>query len=192
MANYPKFLQPPEAYGNMVSSIVAKDAKYQYFEGMAFTTTWAKIQNKIKAEARQEYKIWQEEQMKYGKKDLVVKLTSKKEKYQGVEQDLWYALVKELSRTEGYGDNISQLKNFPGQYPVGGAAKDKIRFWDWLMFYRVLTRANGRGGFSTLDSQSQTYCIIRSKEMYNYCTICFACVHESRTFAEVFTNKKEI
>lgn len=168
MANYPKFLQPPEAYGNMVSSIVAKDAKYQYFEGMAFTTTWAKIQNKIKAEARQEYKIWQEEQIKYGKKDLVVKLTSKKEKYQGVEQDLWYALVKELSRTEGYGDNISQLKNFPGQYPVGGAAKDKIRFWDWLMFYRVLTRANGRGGFSTLDSQSQTYCVIRSKEMYNY------------------------
>ena len=165
---YPKFLQPPEAYGDMVSSIVAKDAKYQYFEGMAFTTTWAQIQNKIKAEARQEYKIWQQEQIKYGKKDLIVKLVSKKEKYQGVEQDLWYSLVKSLARMEGYGDHITQLKNFPGQYPIGGESREKIRFWDWLMFYQILTRANARGGFASLDEQSQAYCVIKSDEMYDY------------------------
>lgn len=165
---YPKFLQPPEAYGNMVSSIVAKDAKYQYFEGMAFTTTWAQIQNKIKAEARQEYKIWQQEQIKYGKKNLITKLTSKKEKYQGVEQDLWYALAKALAQMEGV-ENFTKLKGFPGgQYPIGGHSKDKIRYWDWLMFYQVLSRANGRGGFGTLDNQSQAYCVFKSEELYNY------------------------
>lgn len=168
MAGYEGFLNPPQAYDDMVSSIVAKDARYQYFEGRAFTTAFTRIENAIKGEARSQNRIWKQHEREYGKKDLIVKLQTKKAQYEHVEIYLWRTLVQALTQAQGV-SNPSQLKGYPGDnYPVSSTSKDKVNFWDWLMFYQITSKANARGGFDSLDNSSKTYCILRSDEMYEY------------------------
>ncbi len=168
MAGYEGFLNPPQAYEDMVSSIVAKDARYQYFEGRAFTTAFTRIKNAIKGEARSQNRIWKQHEREYGKKDLIVKLQTKKAQYEHVEIYLWRTLVQALAQAEGV-SNPSQLKGYPGDnYPVDGTSKDKVNFWDWLMFYQITSKANARGGFDSLDDSSKAYCVLKSNEMYEY------------------------
>lgn len=167
MAGYEGFLNPPKAYDDMVSSIVEKDAKYQYFEGRAFTTAFTRIENAIKGEARNQNRIWKQHEKEYGKKNLIVKLQTKKSQYEHVEIYLWRTLVQALAQAEGV--NPNQLKGYPGDnYPVDGTSKDKVNFWDWLMFYQIVSKANGRGGFDSLDDSSKTYCVLKSDEMYEH------------------------
>ena len=98
MAGYEGFLNPPQAYDDMVSSIVAKDARYQYFEGRAFTTAFTRIENAIKGEARSQNRIWKQHEREYGKKDLIVKLQTKKAQYEHVEIYLWRTLAQALAQ----------------------------------------------------------------------------------------------
>lgn len=163
---FANFLIPASAYENMEKSIINRDAEYQYFEGMAFTTTWTKIQHAIEKETKDQIQIWKDCKNMYGQKDLIHKLNDQKSQYESVEVQIWRELVKELARQENVPKE--KLKSYPKNYPVGGSSKEKVVVWDWLMFYQIVQKANARGGFATLDSQSQTYCVLKSQEMYDY------------------------
>lgn len=164
-----KGLGNKENYNLMAAAIKNNERAYQYFEGMAFYTSYSKTLQDIRPYIKKEISGVKNELdvlLKNQRGTFITlnqKLDAKIKEYEEEERKLFYNLVNTLNL------KTNQNLTFTSP-PVGGTAAEKIKCWEDFFNYQFLDVINENGVITSFeqDGDSALYCFLMSTELYDY------------------------
>lgn len=146
-------------YNRMTGAIRRQQYEWQYFEGMAFLTTYTQIQYDIMAEAAAAIEELRNEMR--DEVDLIKKIDEKIKEYENYEYQLYHTLLSKLKLTG------SPSWVLPAH---DATIQQKINSWDYLFLAPILDRINsqsGQNGGIVLENDDALYCFLMSTELYD-------------------------